>query len=53
MKEFLKDSNSKKLAMLGIFSVTTLLMTLSGTASFVSNNYYTIYAAAKNAAKTT
>ena len=53
MKDFFKDSNSKKLAMLSIISVTTLLMILSGTASFVSINYHTVYAAAKNATKTT
>ncbi|MDQ6666794.1 MAG: hypothetical protein M3Y53_01055, partial [Thermoproteota archaeon] len=39
--------------MLSIISVTTLLMILSGTASFVSINYHTVYAAAKNATKTT
>jgi hypothetical protein len=53
MKNFLKDSNFNKLAMLSTISISTLLMILSGTASFVSNNYYTVYAAAQNVTKTT
>ena len=53
MKNFLKDSNFNKLAMLSTISVSTLLMILSGTASFVSNNYYTVYVAAQNVTKTT
>jgi hypothetical protein len=53
MKNFLKDSNFNKLAMLSTISLSTLLMILSGTASFVSNTYYAVYAAAQNVTKTT
>ena len=41
------------MAMVSIISVTALLMILSGAARFVSNNYNTVYATAKNATKIT
>lgn len=54
MKDLFKeDTHYKTVANLSIISVTTLLMIFAGTASFISNNYHPVYAAAKNGTKTT